>query len=196
MKSLTSYYLTIPNLFTICRITLTPLFLILIKNNISFWALGLYLFILSTDYLDGFFARKLHQESKWGALFDPIADKWLIILTYFFLLNNNSTSNLLIFVVIFRNFAQLSSIPILLGWLKRPFNVKPKLFPKIATALSFLYPIIPLFFDTFFTKSANPLLHLIESILIIVMCCMEIVILLTFLPRFYLIARGKHDTFE
>ncbi len=37
------------------------------------------LFLGITDWFDGFFARKFNQESPFGKLFDPIADKTLMI---------------------------------------------------------------------------------------------------------------------
>ena len=37
------------------------------------------LFLGVTDWLDGFFARKFKQESLFGKVFDPIADKTLMI---------------------------------------------------------------------------------------------------------------------
>lgn len=37
------------------------------------------LFLGITDWLDGFFARKFNQESLFGKVFDPIADKTLMI---------------------------------------------------------------------------------------------------------------------
>ena len=42
------------------------------------WALILYVVASSTDYLDGWLARKWHVESAWGAILDPIADKILL----------------------------------------------------------------------------------------------------------------------
>lgn len=34
--------------------------------------------IASTDWVDGFIARRYHMESRWGAFVDPIADKLLV----------------------------------------------------------------------------------------------------------------------
>lgn len=44
--------------------------------QIAFW---LMLFLGITDWFDGFFARRLNQESTFGKIFDPIADKVLMI---------------------------------------------------------------------------------------------------------------------
>ncbi|ESQ75583.1 CDP-diacylglycerol--glycerol-3-phosphate 3-phosphatidyltransferase [Asticcacaulis sp. AC402] len=41
---------------------------------------GFYTFVIAafTDLFDGILARKLHAESQWGAILDPIADKILV----------------------------------------------------------------------------------------------------------------------
>ena len=44
--------------------------------RIAFW---LMLFLGITDWFDGFFARRLNQESTFGKIFDPIADKVLMV---------------------------------------------------------------------------------------------------------------------
>ena len=42
------------------------------------WALIAFVVAASTDFVDGWVARKLHAESAWGATLDPIADKILL----------------------------------------------------------------------------------------------------------------------
>lgn len=73
--------MTIPNLLTFARVALIPpLILLLFLDSIEFrwWAVGLFVFLAVTDYLDGYLARILHQHSELGALIDPIADKVLV----------------------------------------------------------------------------------------------------------------------
>ena len=71
----------IPNILTIGRIIIVPIFVI------SFYMPGIvgdlvpfFLFILAsfTDFLDGLLARLYKEESKLGELLDPIADKILV----------------------------------------------------------------------------------------------------------------------
>jgi len=70
--------ITLPNIITLSRIFAVPFFAIcLIYGHVAvaciiFFAAGL------TDVLDGYLARRFNQESKLGALLDPIADKILI----------------------------------------------------------------------------------------------------------------------
>jgi cardiolipin synthase (CMP-forming) len=71
--------ISIPNILTILRILLTPLFLIvLLRHN---YPLALAIFIVAgvSDALDGFVARYFNQRTALGAHLDPVADKLLLI---------------------------------------------------------------------------------------------------------------------
>ncbi len=78
MKSI----LTLPNLLSLLRLLMIPLLIFFIYNcdNIPFFLLvGLYVFTVSLDFLDGFLARKFSLESEFGKILDPLADKILIL---------------------------------------------------------------------------------------------------------------------
>jgi CDP-diacylglycerol--glycerol-3-phosphate 3-phosphatidyltransferase len=47
-----------------------------------------------TDFADGWLARYLQQESHFGAVMDPIADKLLVIITLIMLLSNDTISGI------------------------------------------------------------------------------------------------------
>lgn len=80
MSTLTS----LPNLLTLMRIMLIPVFISAFYMPFS-WSHGLAAFIFAlasfTDWLDGYLARKLKQMSPFGAFLDPVADKLLIAST-------------------------------------------------------------------------------------------------------------------
>jgi CDP-diacylglycerol--glycerol-3-phosphate 3-phosphatidyltransferase len=42
------------------------------------WAFWAFVIAAVTDFFDGWLARKLHAESLWGAILDPIGDKVLV----------------------------------------------------------------------------------------------------------------------
>ena len=80
---------TLPNILTISRIILLPVFVILhylqpeYSENSSFnWfnfsITATYAVISITDYLDGYLARKLNMTSKFGSFLDPVADKLIV----------------------------------------------------------------------------------------------------------------------
>lgn len=71
-------HLTIPNLITLARILLTPLFIIfLIQKR---YHLALWIFVLAglSDLADGLIARRWRQKSPLGTFLDPLADKLLM----------------------------------------------------------------------------------------------------------------------
>ena len=73
-------YLTVPNAFTLLRLCCIPLFLYLLfgRDNRAgaAWLLG---GLGATDWVDGWLARRLHQTSEFGKVFDPTADRLLFI---------------------------------------------------------------------------------------------------------------------
>ena len=70
--------LTIATLLTCLRIALTFPFLYLIGLGRFDFALVVFFFAGVTDFLDGYIARKLNQQSRLGQMLDPLADKFLI----------------------------------------------------------------------------------------------------------------------
>ena len=73
---------SLPNWMTVMRIAITPLVAVLIWSDMAphgyQFALYLYTIASVTDYVDGFIARRLKVESRFGEMLDPIADKLLI----------------------------------------------------------------------------------------------------------------------
>jgi cardiolipin synthase len=70
--------LTIATALTCLRIALTFPFLYLIGLGRFDFALVVFFFAGVTDFLDGYIARKLNQQSRLGQMLDPLADKFLI----------------------------------------------------------------------------------------------------------------------
>ncbi len=73
--------LSLPNLLTMSRIVVIPVIFLSIYIKSPVWSmLSGVLFVIAaiTDYFDGYFARKYKVVSKFGMLFDPIADKLLV----------------------------------------------------------------------------------------------------------------------
>ena len=71
---------TIPNLLSFIRLLGVPVFLWLVlgprKDEL---ALGLLMVMGLTDWLDGYLARKLNQQSKLGEILDPVVDRFYIL---------------------------------------------------------------------------------------------------------------------
>jgi cardiolipin synthase len=70
--------LTIPNLITLVRLGLLPVFLYLLFGAEEPVAAAVLLAALgATDWVDGYLARRLHQVSTVGKILDPVADRLL-----------------------------------------------------------------------------------------------------------------------
>ncbi len=73
-------YLTVPNAITLVRLMCVPLFLYLLfgveERYAAAWLLG---GLGATDWVDGWFARKFDQTSEFGKLFDPTADRIMLL---------------------------------------------------------------------------------------------------------------------
>jgi CDP-diacylglycerol--glycerol-3-phosphate 3-phosphatidyltransferase len=73
--------INIPNVLTIFRILLTPLFIICLFYNYPYarlWALIIFIVASITDAFDGHYARKYNQVTRHGQFLDPLADKILV----------------------------------------------------------------------------------------------------------------------
>ena len=72
--------LTIPNLLSLLRLLGVPLFLWLVLGpEADGWALALLAAAGITDFLDGWLARRLDQQSVVGQILDPVADRLYIL---------------------------------------------------------------------------------------------------------------------
>ena len=68
----------VPNILTILRILMIPLFVIAYPKSRAV-AAGIFALACVTDVIDGYLARKYNAISKFGTLCDPLADKFLQI---------------------------------------------------------------------------------------------------------------------
>ena len=65
-------------MITAVRLGLVPLLVVLVDTGITFYSATLFLFLLFTDFLDGYMARKFGVTSKLGTFFDVTADFVLV----------------------------------------------------------------------------------------------------------------------
>ena len=104
---------TVPNLLSLLRLALVPVFLVLILNGRNLEAIIVLAVASITDYLDGYFARKLKQETRLGQLLDPAADRLYIFATLIGLAIVGYIPLWLTIVVIARDLILLFTYPIL-----------------------------------------------------------------------------------
>ena len=184
--------MTIPNALSFFRILATPISLYFyVTGKFETCAIFVVLAML-TDFFDGYLARKLNQESALGALLDPVADKFFEMSFTLVLAYLGDLPWYYVILLNLRNFSQLLSIPVLLWWKKIKFKVEPKWPAKWGSALGMvLILMVVLLKMTQFTAILYPI-----KVLVSVSAGFEIYMLVTFLPRFFQIYKGSHDTFD
>jgi cardiolipin synthase (CMP-forming) len=79
---MSSRIITLPNLLTIFRMALIPVFVSLLFYQKFLLALAAFLVAGVTDGLDGLLARRFHQQSPLGRILDPIADKMMLVTSF------------------------------------------------------------------------------------------------------------------
>lgn len=86
---MSSRIVTVPNILTVFRMVLIPVFVSLLFYQRFILALAVFILAGLTDGLDGLFARRFDQRSQLGTILDPIADK-LMLVTAFIVLSMRS----------------------------------------------------------------------------------------------------------
>ncbi|MGQ0694571.1 MAG: CDP-diacylglycerol--glycerol-3-phosphate 3-phosphatidyltransferase [Nitrospiraceae bacterium] len=100
--------LNLPNLLTLTRILLIPVFVILFATptpDRSLSAAVIFAVAAVTDLLDGYLARRSGQVTALGKLLDPIADKLLVLSALILLVNVDRVSALVAILIIAREVA-------------------------------------------------------------------------------------------
>lgn len=162
--------LTAPNILSLLRILLVPVFLVMVFQQKAVHALVVFLLAGSTDFFDGLTARIWHQKTKIGAFLDPIADKLLatsafIVLTFPTLSIPNVIPLWLTVAVIARDIVIVSGV-FFLYIAKNQRDISPTM-PGKATIFSQLVVIILiLFFNAIGTSL--PYLRLIFQLTLII----------------------------
>jgi CDP-diacylglycerol--glycerol-3-phosphate 3-phosphatidyltransferase len=84
--------ITLPTAITLFRIALIPLFVLVFYLPFSWTnivATAIFAFASLTDWVDGYLARSMQQESSFGAFLDPVADKLMVVVVIVLLVEAN-----------------------------------------------------------------------------------------------------------
>ena len=105
-KKRLSIIFTLPNLLTLFRIFVTPLFFILFfyfpTKVFSLLASLLFTLASLTDFLDGYIARRWNLETSLGKFLDPLADKLLVAVALIMLIPLDRVPSWMVAVIIGR----------------------------------------------------------------------------------------------
>jgi cardiolipin synthase len=103
---------SIPNMLSILRLLLVPVFLWLLIADQFLIAFLVLMFASFTDWLDGFIARKFNQITSLGKVLDPSADRLFILATLIGLTVNEIIPAWLAIVIVARDVLLLIGYPI------------------------------------------------------------------------------------
>jgi len=148
--------INIPNLLTWLRILLIPL-VVGVFYTPDAWLdatdknqLATFMFVLAavTDWLDGWLARKLDQQSAFGAFLDPVADKLMVAAALVVLVQLGRCDSIIALVIIGREIA-ISALREWMAQIGRARSVAVNALGKIKTIAQMIAIPLLLFHDNF-----------------------------------------------
>jgi len=111
---------TLPNILSLSRLVLMPLFFYSVARPRLFWiAILLVAYGIVSDLLDGYLARRLSQTSDWGRLLDPLSDKLLIAAGLLFCYFERGLPLWVVLAIVGRDMLILLGTPLAAGRLGR-----------------------------------------------------------------------------
>ena len=163
----------IPNVLTLFRLILVPVFLIIFAEGYKYFALFIFLLASFTDWLDGTIARKYNIITDFGKIMDPLADKIMVSCTLFCMsLGNEHIIGVIpwyvVVVVITKEILMVIGSSYLL---KQGVVVHSLILGKIAQCLFILGLVLSFFHDYFVIKFPNWLFSLDIVILWLATIC-------------------------
>jgi len=149
----------IPNILTVLRIALIPVFVGIFYLPHNLFALGMLpthtlnvmaasVFALAsfTDWLDGYWARKFNQTSSFGAFLDPVADKLMVTAALIVLVEFGRVGAVVSLIIIGREIA-ISALREWMAGLGKSSSVGVAVIGKVKTAAQMLAILLLLYWD-------------------------------------------------
>ena len=99
--------MTLPDQLTIARALSVPVVVVLYEWNFpnhDYWATGVFIAAMSTDWFDGRIARRRGYSSSLGTLLDPVADKLLVMSVLVVLLDQGVFAGWMVVAIVAREF--------------------------------------------------------------------------------------------
>ena len=141
---------TIPNILTIIRILLTPVFVMAYTSETFNLAWMLFAVAGLTDALDGFLARIWNQRTQLGAMLDPLADKALLVTSFICLSAKGWLPTWLTVLVVSRDAIIIGGLAVLNFWgVDVRSRIKPIWISKFTTAAQIVLVIFVMVQRTF-----------------------------------------------
>jgi CDP-diacylglycerol--glycerol-3-phosphate 3-phosphatidyltransferase/cardiolipin synthase len=173
----------IPNILTVIRIALIPVFVGIFYLPHNLYALGIhpthtinvaaatvFAFASFTDWLDGYWARKFNQTSSFGAFLDPVADKLMVAAALIVLVEFGRVGAIVSLIIIGREIV-ISALREWMALIGKSSNVAVAMIGKVKTAAQMIAIFLLLYYDNigdFNTKLVGHFLIVIAAILTLV----------------------------
>jgi len=125
--------MNLPNLLTITRIALIPVFAWCILAGRFNEAFTVFAFGALTDALDGFVARRFDMITPLGQILDPMADKLFIVTSYTAAYMANLLPLYLLIATWLKELVVLSGYAVVCALVTKKIEVRPNIFGKCAT---------------------------------------------------------------
>ncbi|MDO5329518.1 MAG: CDP-alcohol phosphatidyltransferase family protein [Coriobacteriia bacterium] len=128
--------LTVPNVLSVFRICLIPVFIYLLLNEQNIYSFLVFILASITDGIDGFVARHFNQTTRLGKILDPIADRGLILAAVIVLTILSRLPLWIMIIVLFRDLLFLIGGGIIFKL--KNIRVNVIMLGKVATAIFYV----------------------------------------------------------
>ena len=89
---------------TLVRVAAVPIVVVLYVLNVDWWATGIFIAAMTTDWFDGRVARRYGYSSALGSLLDPVADKVLVLTVMIVLVGEGVFPGWMVALIVAREF--------------------------------------------------------------------------------------------
>jgi CDP-diacylglycerol--glycerol-3-phosphate 3-phosphatidyltransferase len=186
--------LNLPNLVTLLRVLLIPLIVAvfylpddwLAYDGKNVAATAIFIVAAVTDWLDGYLARRLNQMSAFGAFFDPVADKLVVVGALVVLLKLGRVDMVVGLIIIGREIA-VSALREWMAQLGQAKSVAVAFVGKLKTTAQMVAIPLLLFEDSLFGLVDC---YVLGTLLIYVAAVLTVISMLYYLRRALPLMRG------
>lgn len=156
----------LPNSLTLLRVAMIPLLVVVFYLPWKWHSLAsaaLFGLAAFTDWADGYLARRLGQESRFGAFLDPVADKLIVVVALVLLLEQHATPEFALptMIIIGRELV-ISALREWMAELGQRASVAVSNVGKVKTSLQMIAIVALLLFP----PDTRPLLNLVGVVLL------------------------------
>ena len=190
MKDLFKGCWTIPNLLSVIRILLIPVFAVLFYKQEYGWAILTLVLSGLSDFFDGKIARKFNQISALGKMLDPVADKLTqvtLAVLLFMSFNKAQDETLKAFSWVFLVFIVKEVVMVLGGAVMLACGIRPgaaEIYGKVATFAFYAIMILVIAFgpEVGVFRTVFTLPHILMMILVIISAILTLVAFASYIP--------------